>query len=160
MQNFVSSLFSVFILSTILTVTEIYIFLAQEEKVAEGIKNLATSSIDAEDAPHLVHLVNFDLLDRFSSGEEARQGYKQYAYCLIIALTLITIILYVMGKNTIDAQLQYIAVFIVLSVLILVPFQIAFNEKVISKTEVITADDVKRIINEECTKQYNQMNDK
>ena len=148
-QQILSSLFSIFILSTLLTVTEIYIFYKNEENVARGIKSLATSSVSGEKADGVLlnSLISHKFLQAFSAGEQARKGYKQYSYCLVVVLSLISVILYIASAKIINSQIKYITSFILLSVIVLIPFQIQFNEKVLSETEVISGDDVVHIIN-------------
>ena len=86
-EHIFASLFGILVLSTILTITEIYIFLSREDSVRDSLTRLVTSGIQETDG-NVMRGVAYDFLRVFDSSEDAREGYKKirifFDYYLVV----------------------------------------------------------------------------
>lgn len=155
------SVFSVLLLSTVVTVAELYIFLTNRDAVASSMRmalrgagsQLGDLSVDGV----LERMRRVPIPRAFSASataiddvKSARYGYDAYAVALCVVLALLTLLAYLGDREGVHRQWRTIAGFTAVSVLAIIALQNQLRTEVLSHTEVPTAEEVQAMVAREC----------
>lgn len=155
-----ASLFTVLLLSTVVTAAEVHIFIQGRDAVAESIRAsvgeaadlAAVLAVPDTAAAQAALQRSRDVLAQLDDVRQARYGYDAYAAMLCISIGLLAAIVYLTDRENINRQAHMIGVFVCVSSAMLVQLQLYLRDSVLSKMSKPSEADVRRAVKEECAR--------